>query len=182
MLANAAATWAGRHMPPDQLLRHVFETALDFATARRLLETTPIARPVIYTIAGRAPGECCVIERTIDGYTTSTENTGAANDWLERRDGWEGRIGANVMFTCSHDEAGANSRTRHAALTSWQAPFVGTFDWITEPVLNQYTRIGVEMCAAAGILRVMGYESVPGFELPQPVTQMREIGALERAA
>jgi hypothetical protein len=164
-------------MPPDQLLRHVFETAPDFASARRLLETTPIARPVIYTLAGYKPGERCVIERTTDGFTTRTDDTGAANDWLVRRNGWEGRIGANVMFTCSHDEAGANSRGRHAALTSWGALFVGTFDWVAEPVLNHYTRMAVEMCAARGILRVVGYETVAGHEFPQPVTQMREISA-----
>src|SRR3954449_616036 len=46
MLANAAATWPLRHMPPDQLLREVFETAPDFSSARQRLETTPIARPV----------------------------------------------------------------------------------------------------------------------------------------
>jgi hypothetical protein len=182
MMANAAATWKVRHMPPDQLLRHVFETAPDFATARRLLETAPIARPVIYTLAGSKAGECCVIERTTDGFNSRTEKTGAANDWLERRHGWEGRIGANVMFTCSHDEAATNSRSRQAALTSWEAPFAGVFDWVTEPVLNHYTRIAVEMCAVQGILRVVGYESVPGFELPRPVTRMCEIGVLERAA
>ena len=116
MMANAAATWPLRHMPPDQLLRHVFETARDFASAQQLLETTPIARPVIYTLAGCKAGERCVIERTIDGFNTRTEDTGAANDWLKRLNGWEGRIGANIMFTCSHDDAGANSRGRHAAL------------------------------------------------------------------
>ena len=71
----------------------------------------------------------------------------------------------------------ANSRGRHAALTSWQAPFTGSFDWVGAPVLNRYTRIAVEMCAARGILRVAGYESVPGFELPQQVTQIREVCA-----
>jgi len=182
MMTNAAATWSVRHMPPDQLLRHVFETAPDFATAREQLERTPIARPVIYTLAGCATGERCVIERTIDAFTTRIDDTGAANDWLVRRKGWEGRIGADVMFTCSHDEAGANSQDRHRALTSWHAPFVGSFDWVVTPVLNRYTRMAVEACPARGLLRVVGYESVPGSELPQPVTQMREIGALERAA
>lgn len=182
MMVNAAATWPVRHMPPDQLLRQVFETAPDFTTARRLLETTPIARPVIYTLAGHEPGERCVIERTIDGFNTRVDDTGAANDWLLRREGWEGRIGADVIFTCSHDEAGANSHGRHAALTSWEAPFVGAFDWVVAPVLNRYTRMAIEACPARGILRVVGYESVPGFELPQPVTQMREIGALDLAA
>lgn len=182
MMANAAATWGVRHMPPDQLLRHVFETAADFATARRLLERAPIARPVIYALAGRETGECCIIERTIDGFSTRIDDTGAANDWLVRRKGWEGRIGADVIFTCSHDEAGANSHGRHAALTAWEAPFVGAFDWVVEPVLNRYTRIAAEACAARGILRVVGYESVAGFELPQPVTQVRELAALDRAA
>ena len=68
MMANAATTWPLRHMPPDQMLRHVFETAPDFASARRLLETTPIARPVIYTLAGCKAGERCVIERMTDGF------------------------------------------------------------------------------------------------------------------
>jgi hypothetical protein len=49
-------------------------------------------------------------------------------------------------------------------------------------VLNRYTRMAIEACPARGILRVVGCESVPGFELPQPVTQMREIGALDLAA
>jgi hypothetical protein len=178
MMANAAATWPVRHMPPDQLLRQVFETAPDFAGARHLLETTPIARPVIYTLAGCKAGECCVIERTIDGFHTRTERTGAANDWLVRRNGWEGRIGANIMFTCSHDEAGSNSRSRREALLSWDAPFVGAFEWVAAPVLNPYTRIAVEMCPARGILRVVGYENAPGSELPQPVTRMREIETL----
>ena len=182
MMANAAATWPVRHMPPDQLLRHVFETAPDFARARELLERTPIARPVIYTLAGCKSGECCVIERTIEGFNTRIDDTGAANDWLARREGWEGRIGADVLFTCSHDEAGANSRGRHAALTSWEAPFTGAFDWVVAPVLNRYTRMAIETCAARGVLRVVGYESVAGLELPQPVTEIREIGALERAA
>jgi hypothetical protein len=182
MMANAAATWGVRHMPPDQLLRQVFETAPDFATARELLEKTPTARPVIYTLAGCKPGECCVIERTIEGFNTRLDDTSAANDWLERREGWEGRIGADVMLTCTHDEAGMNSRDRHRALTSWEAPFAGSFDWVVTPVLNRYTRLAVEACPARGLLRVVGYESVAGSELPQPVTQMCEVGALERAA
>ena len=45
------------------------------------------------------------------------------------------------------------------------------------PVLNRYTRMAVEMCAAQGLLRVMGYETLPGFDLPQPVTLLREIAA-----
>lgn len=184
MMANAAATWPVRHMPPDQMLRYVFETAPDFASARRLLETTPVARPVIYTLAGCEPGERCVIERTIDGFVTHTDATGAANDWLVRRKGWEGRISTKVMLTITTDEAAARSLDRRVALSTWERPFAGDFDWVTAPVLNQYTRIAVEMCAARGILRVRGYESVPDSELPQPATQQLEMVAFgsDRAA
>lgn len=183
LIANAAATWPVRHMPPDQLLRTVFETARDFAMARRLLETTPIARPVIYTLAGCAPGERCVIERTLDGFVTNTEATGAANDWLNPRAGWEGRINTNVMLTCTTEEAAEKSRNRRVALSSWRRPFAGDFNWVSAPVLNPYTRIAVEMCAARAVLRVRGYEAVEGFDLPQQVTQAFELAAQpDRAA
>ena len=52
---NALRTWRIRHIPPDHLLREVFETAQDFAEAKHRLETTPIARPVIYTLVGCKP-------------------------------------------------------------------------------------------------------------------------------
>ena len=79
------------------------------------------------------------------------------------------------MFTASREEAAANSSERRDALAAWSAPFGGDFAWVTPPVLNLYTRIATEMCAARGILRVTGYESVPGFDLPQMVTQPREL-------
>jgi len=139
----------------------------------------PIARPVIYTLAGCTPGECCVIERTIDGFNTRTEDTGAANDWLVRAERWEGRIGANIMLTASREEAAARSSERRDQLAAWSGPFGGDFAWVSPPVLNLYTRIATEMCPAHGILRVTGYEAVPGFELPQAVTQPSEISARE---
>jgi hypothetical protein len=177
MLANACATWPVRHMPPDQLLRETFETCPDYASAKHHLETTPVARPVIYTLAGCAAGERCVIERTTDGFSTRTEGTGAANDWADRARGWEGRIGASVMLTCTHEEAAIRSSERRDALAAWNAPFAGEFAWVTPPVLNFYTRIATEMCAAQGILRVMGYEAEPNAELPQPATQVCEVVA-----
>jgi hypothetical protein len=61
---NALATAGIRFIPPDHLLRDVFETCRSFGEARHRLETTPVARPVIYTLAGCRRGERCVIERT----------------------------------------------------------------------------------------------------------------------
>ncbi len=73
---NGIATWACHgHMPPDQLLRHVFERCGSYRDARRMLETVPVARPVIFTLVGCAAGERCVIERTETGYITREDNT-----------------------------------------------------------------------------------------------------------
>ena len=175
MMANAVTTWPVRHMPPDHLVREVFETAPDFSTARRRLESTPIARPVIYTLAGCEPGERCVIERTIDGFTTRFVDTGAANDWLAATEPWEARIGGDMWFTCNFREAGENSRLRRDALAAFDRPFGGDFDWVVPPVLNRYTRIAAEMCPARGVLRVVGYELKPEMALPEPVTLPCEI-------
>lgn len=167
-----------RRMPPDQLLRQAFETCRTYDEARRLLETMPIARPVIYTLAGCRPGECCVIERTETTANTRESETSAANDWLHRQPGWEGRISANSIFSCTYEEAAGRSLARRGSLASWSGEFThGSFGWVVPPVLNLYTRIAAEMCPARGLLRVVGYESVTGDELPSPVTLPCEIAA-----
>jgi len=177
--ANALNTWRHiRHVPPDQLLRAVFEDCDDFAAARRRLETTPIARPVIYTLAGVRPGEHCVIERTEEGFSTRATATCAANDWQESRDGWEGRVGADVVMTCSREEAGAASRRRRDALAGWSGMFGGdSFGWVVPPVLNRFTRLAIEMCVASGTLRVVGYECEPGAAEARRATQVTSVGA-----
>lgn len=176
-----AAAGTGR-MPPDQLLRQAFEICDDFAAARRFLETTPIARPVIYTLVGCAAHERCVIERTENTFVTREEDTCAANDWVPRRAGWEGRIGTRRFLVCSFDEAAGFSRARRDALGDWSG-FLSDdhFGWLREPVLNPYTRLAVAMSPARGILRVVGYD-ITDDVLPQPVTQLREIEALQQAA
>jgi len=170
--ANAIATWRLQHIPPDQLLRQVFENCVDFTEAKTQLETVPIARPVIFTLAGCRPGERCVIERTEEGFSSRTENTGAANDWIAPVEPWEARVGGDLMFKADYAEAGENSRERREALAAWTATFGGgSFAWVVPPVLNPFTRIAAEMCPAEGILRVVGYEAVAGFAQPQAVTQ-----------
>ena len=48
---------------------------------------------------------------------------------------------------------------RREALAGWQGAFAREiFAWVEPPVLNKYTRLGVEMCPARGILRADGYE------------------------
>ena len=171
-----------RPMPPDQLLRRAFEICDDFAAARRFLETTPVARPVIYTLVGCAAHERCVIERTETDFVSREEDTCAANDWVPRRSGWEGRIGTRRFLVCSFDEAAGFSRARRDALADWSGPLSENgFGWVREPVLNPYTRLAVAMSPARGILRVVGYD-VTDYLLPQPVTQLREIEVLPQAA
>jgi hypothetical protein len=172
-----------RSIPPDQLLRKVFEECRDFGEAKAMLERTPIARPVIYTLVGCAPGERCVIERTEDAADTRDHDTGSANNWLVTRPKWEARIGADKVFTSSFEDAAENSRARRAALFDWPGQFSGGgFDWIAAPVLNRFTRLGVEMCPAQGVLRAAGYEMTEGAELPVQVTAIRELQADRLAA
>jgi hypothetical protein len=171
MALNAAHTWRSRFIPPDHLLRSVFETCASYGEARQRLETTPIARPVIYSLVGCEAGERCVIERTEAGFTTRVERTAATNDWFEVNPSWEARTRADLMFTRTYEETAANSRTRREHFENWTGQFSnGCFDWVAPPILNPYTRLAVEMCPANGILRAVGYETIPGSELPQAVT------------
>jgi hypothetical protein len=174
-LANVACTSAASHrIPPDQLLRRAFELCADFAAARRLLEETPVARPVIYTLVGCAAHERCVIERTESAFVTRKDDTSVANDWVPCRPGWEGRIGTRRFLVCSFAEAGAVSRARRDTLARWKGSFAaGLFDWVHEPVLNPYTRLAVAMNPANGTLRAVGYD-LAGGELPVRVTRVSE--------
>jgi hypothetical protein len=175
---NALATGRIRFMPPDHLLREVFETCGSFSEARHRLEATPVARPVIYTLAGCRHGERCVIERTEQGFETRAEDTSAANDWLRNRPAWEARVSSQAMFTRSYEEAAARNLTRKQQLAAWSGQFArGTLDWVTPPVLNTFTRIAVEMCPGKGVLRAVGYETPPGRELAEPATHACELTA-----
>jgi hypothetical protein len=167
-----------RAIPPDQLLRLVFEQACNYADARHMLETTRVARPVIYTLAGIRPGECCVIERMEDGFKTYANGRGAANDWIERSPFWEGRIGAKDVLKRTFDEAAAFSRARRESLEQWRGSFARErFAWVVPPVLNPYTRLALEMCAARGVLRAVGYELADGELHAQPATLPCEVHA-----
>ncbi len=182
--ANALRTCAAAdRMPPDQLLRRAFEECSDYAAARRMLEQTPVAPPVIYTLVGCAENERCVIERTETGFVTREEDTCAANDWMPCRQGWEGRIGMRRFLVSSFADAAGYSRARRRqSLEDWSgsASAVG-FDWVRAPVLNPYTRLAVAMVPAAGILGAVGYD-VTGADLPEPVTLASEVELLSQAA
>jgi len=182
--ANAVHTWRHiRHIPPDQLLRQVFENCDSFAEAKAHLEAVPVARPVIFSLVGCMPGERCVIERTEDTCHTRHEDTCAANDWRVGDPHYEARLGAHLALTGTYADAAANSRGRSDALATWQGTFArDSFAWVTTPVLNRYTRLAVEMCPAQGILRVRGYEAGRGATVAEAATSPCELTAERTAA
>jgi hypothetical protein len=172
-----------RDIPPDQLLRQVLETCSDYDQAKQQLETTPVARPVIFTLVGCNPGQRCVIERTEHGANIRDNETSAANDWLASTAQWEARVGGGKLLASTFAEAAENSRTRREALANWPGYFArDSFAWIVPPVLNPFTRLAVEMCPATGVLRAVGYELFPGSELPQPATLVTDVSASLAAA
>jgi hypothetical protein len=174
MALNALRTRKIQHIPPDHLLRQAFEICKTYQEAKHYLETTPIARPVIYTLVGCGHGERCVIERTEDDFTTREHNTVAANDWSDSRPTWEARVASEVLLTRTFKEAAENSQIRCNHLATWSGHFGAGFGWVTSPVLNSQTRLAVEMCPAEGTLRVIGYEQICQ-DLPVPVTQICEL-------
>jgi hypothetical protein len=181
-VANTLRVSGVPRIAPDQLLRRAFEECDDFASARRFLETTPVARPVIYTLVGCAADEGCVIERTETESVTRFGNTCAANDWEPCRPGWEGRVGMRRFLVCSFAEAAGFSRARRESLAAWDGSLSASeFAWVKEPVLNPYTRVAVAMNPARGILRAVGYD-LAGDVLPAPVTEICELEFLAEAA
>ncbi len=138
-------------LPPEHLLRHVFETCASFDDARRLLETAPVARPVLFLLVGTKPGERIVIEREETSVRTHRDDTVFANDWRERHPTWRPRA-------CGAGEPVENNIRRRTALAAWTGRDVRGFDWVTAPVLNACTRLSVEMCPATGELTVAGWE------------------------
>ena len=57
-----------------------------------------------------------MIERTEEDFKTRATVTVAANDWHDRREPWEARVGGDMVLTCRYDEAGENSRCRRETM------------------------------------------------------------------
>jgi hypothetical protein len=136
-----------RGMAPPHLLRKVFEQAPDYAAARAMLAETPVAVPVIFTLAGTRPGEACVIER-VEGAAAHAEGGPA--------------VAANHFVTPLGDglrwrPRGEDSHGRHrAACVLAEPPGV---DVVDGPVLNRFTRLAL-MLDATGALSVAGYDGL----------------------
>jgi hypothetical protein len=147
---NAVRTfWRVAHAPPEHVLRYVFETAVDYVAAKEMLCSIPVARPVIFVLAGVKCNQVCVIERE---ETTARVIDGAkivGNDWQEPRAAWEARSCGGAVD--------ADSQIRCATLARHIQSIRRPFSWLVTPIHNWATRVAVEM-SANGLLRVIGFE------------------------
>ncbi len=147
-LAARIRVWRSTAITPAHLLRQVFETSANFTQARERLVETPLAAPVIFTLAGPRAGEACVIERQ-ENSARVLEGKAAqcANDW--QTPAWQGRR-----------RPGRSSAERLAAMQQVsQAPDFGQpVAWLGSPILNEETRVALLADPAEGRIVACGYE------------------------
>lgn len=149
-MKNRALVWRQRALTPTHLLRQVFETCPDYATARRALAETPLALPVVFLLAGTQPGEACIIERTEDDAAIYEGAGVAGNGWRQ----------TGAFSPCTWSSRGYENDARIQCLTGVCGQPVQGFDWLVPPVLNRDTRVAVQANPAAGTLAVVGYEAM----------------------
>ena len=131
-------------LPPPHLLRLVLETAPDYDAACRMLAETPVAAPVIFTLAGHLPGQACVIERTETAHAFA-EIPAAANHFttaIADGAGWRAR---------GYDSPGRRDR-------AYQLDSPPPLDALVPPILNPLTRLAVTASADGGF-SVAGYDA-----------------------
>jgi hypothetical protein len=142
---NKGRVWRMRTGTPAHLLRDVFEQAPDFATARRMLIEVPIAAPAIFSLAGVAANETCVIERTETAAHIHDGPGVAANNW--QAPGWQGRPRGN-------DSAG-----RACQMSAISMEFTERLPWLEAPILNSRTRLVMIADAKSGKFLAQGFEA-----------------------
>lgn len=143
--ANRRRVWQMPHGTPAHLLRTVFERAENFRQARDMLTKTPISTPAIYSIAGIAPEETCVIERSETDAQVHGGAHVAANHW--QTIGWTGHARGN-------DSGGRACQMAHVS-----TELDTTFPWLADPILNPRTRLVMIADAKSGRFVAQGYES-----------------------
>ena len=144
-LAARGKVWRRPHPTASYLLRRVFETAPDYAAARRMLTGTPVAAGAIFTLAGVGAGEACVIERRPDAAHVIEGPARAVNAW--QSPGWEG-------LPRGDDNAARLDAMAGAALT-----LDPSFPWLRPPVLNDRTRLVFAAEPASGAFVAQGREA-----------------------
>ncbi len=143
---NRARVWRMKHLTPAHLLREVFETARDFAEARRMLTQRPISTPAIFSLAGVKPNETVIIERSETEARVHEGSNVTANHW--QAPGWRGHARGR-------DSAG---RARRMHLV--EPKLDPGFPWLSPPILNACTRLVMIADASQGRLVAQGYEDM----------------------
>ncbi|MGH6814594.1 MAG: hypothetical protein ACREC6_02710 [Hyphomicrobiaceae bacterium] len=142
---NRIRVWRSTHLPPSHVLRTVFETAADYAEAKRILTRTPLAAPAIFSLAGLNEHEMCIVERMEDEAHVCDGPAAAANHW--RRPGWSGHA------------RGIDSAGRGRMMEQAAPDFDPTFAWLRPPVRNDLTRLAMIADPAQRRLLAQGYEA-----------------------
>jgi hypothetical protein len=143
---NRARVWRMPHLTPAHLLREVFETARDFAEAKRMLSERPISTPAIFSLAGVAPAEMAIIERSETEARVHEGSNVTANHW--QAVGWRGHARGR-------DSAG-RARQMHTVTPDLEPGFA----WLKPPILNDNTRLVMIADAAQGRMVAQGFEEM----------------------
>jgi hypothetical protein len=152
---NRARVWRMPHLTPAHLLREVFETARDFAEAKRMLTERPISTPAIFSLAGVKPSEIVIIERSETEARVHEGSNVTANHW--QAPGWRGHA------------RGRDSAGRARQMHGVEPELDRHFAWLKPPVLNGNTRLVMVADAREGRLVAQGFEAM------QPATEPLEL-------
>ncbi|MBV9420023.1 MAG: hypothetical protein JO348_09640 [Alphaproteobacteria bacterium] len=164
-IKNRRVWRGGKGMPAAHLLREVFETAPDYATARVRLSETRLAVPAIFILSGPRDGEGCIIERSEEEAATrplaDSASVCVANHFESRLaqhgHGWRPRP------IDSHGRAAAARNLGERELAE-------EFGWFRPPIANAHSRLAFNANAATGHLALIGTDgAIPAtqvFRLP----------------
>jgi hypothetical protein len=172
-------------IPAAHLLRRVCETARDYADAAAMLadESVLLAMPALFTLAGLARGDACVIEglgrqRRVHGAAAADRLTvGVANAWLNGD--WPGVPRRHAVEWSATASPRENNRVRRNAICAMQGgAFSGAAD-LAPPVLNGHTVLVASANAATGAMIVEALDLVAGAGPIPRVVARRELQAIE---
>jgi hypothetical protein len=143
-LMSKLDVWRSPNLQPIHLLRRAFEEAADFDAALHMLQSTPICRPAIYTLAGLSPSEVCVVERRENSARVLRGSACSTNEWQ------------TPDWRPGHFPAFENAKR----LSAMQAlPGALDLNWLHWPILNSETRLVLAADPAQGRMIAQGYES-----------------------
>ncbi len=183
-LWGANRVWRLGGLPIMHLVRQICEQAPDFEAAVRMVEQAPqIAQAGFITISGIEAAENVIIERLRDTAVVihAPEGDAVANDWLSPLSGQPTAVPTRARPRgqgSGQAELAANCAARRSQLRALMGQPLSAqedFNWLTEPMRNEQTRLAVVANAKLGTISVAGFEHERGVTVQ--VTDVREIRA-----